>query len=119
MSCKINPDNSIILTRGDTLIVTIGIFDDTGQPYAPDDGDSVRFALKSAQMTLGKKEFKDATPLIVKQIPMDTLVLQLDPNDTSGLSFGDYVYDVELTHASGVVDTFIANTKFVLAPEVH
>lgn len=111
--------NTIEMTRGDTLIVTVQIYDDQGQAYTPAEGDAVRFALKSAEMTLGRKDFKDAEPLISKTIPTDTLVLQLNPADTKGLDFGTYVYDIELTHASGVVDTFIANQKFVIAPEVH
>ena len=111
--------NTIEMTRGDTLIVTVGITDENGQDYTPDAGDSIRFALKRAEMTLGRKGYKDTDPLIIKTIPTDSLVLQLNPADTKGLDFGEYVYDIELTHANGIVDTFIANAKFVLSPEVH
>lgn len=111
--------NTIEMTRGDSLVLTVSIYDDQGQPYTPAEGDTVRFALKSSEMTLGRKDFKDTTPLINKTIPTDTLVLSLLPADTKTLSFGIYVYDIELTHASGVVDTFIANEKFIIAPEVH
>ena len=108
----------IEMTRGDTLIATVGIMDSTGQAYTPVEGDSIKFALKSAQMTLGRGNYKDINPLISKTIPTDTLVLQLNPADTASLQFGDYRYDIELTHASGVVDTFINNAVFVIAPEV-
>lgn len=110
--------NTIEMTRGDTLIVTVGITDENGQEYTPDANDSIRFALKHAEMTLGRKGYKDADPLITKTIPNDSLVLQLNPADTKGLDFGEYVYDIELTHAGGAVDTFIANTRFIIAPEV-
>lgn len=109
---------TITMTRGDTLIATVEILDETGQAYEPVSGDSVRFALKSAKMKLGRTDYADVNPLISKTIPMDTLVLRLDPADTASLAFGDYRYDIELTHASGVVDTFISSALFVIAPEV-
>ena len=111
--------NTIEMTRGDTLAVTVSIADENGQAYTPDENDVIRFALKHADMTLGRKEYKDVNPLINKTIPNDTLVLQLDPADTKTLDFGEYVYDIELTHAGGVVDTFIANERFIISPEVH
>ena len=111
--------NTIEMTRGDTLIVTVGIMASDGQDYTPDANDVIRFALKHAEMTLGRKGYKDTDPLIIKTIPTDSLVLQLNPADTKQLDFGEYVYDIELTHASGVVDTFIANERFIIAPEVH
>ena len=112
-------DTTIEMTRGDTLSVTISIIDAAGQPYTPDENDVIRFALKHADMTLGRKGYKDVNPLINKTIPNDTLVLQLNPADTKTLDFGEYVYDIELTHAGGVVDTFIANERFIISPEVH
>lgn len=118
MTVKINADNSIKLTRGDTLTATITIKDSTGAAYVPAVGDVIRFAMKHAEMTLGKKEFKDAEPVVTKTIPNDSLVLQLSPNDTKSLDFGNYVYDIQLTHENGAVDTFIENGKFVIGLEV-
>ena len=119
MTVKINADNSIELTRGDTLTATIAIKDSTGAAYVPAVGDVIRFALKHADMTLGRKGYKDVNPLINKTIPNDTLILLLNPADTKTLDFGEYVYDIELTHASGAVDTFISNARFIIGPEVH
>ena len=111
---------TIRLTRGDTLPVEVTIYEADGKTeYEPQTGDSVRFALKRAAMTPGNKEFVDQTPLILKPIPTDTLLLQLDPEDTAGLPFGNYKYDLELTFANGAVCTFIANSDFILTPEVH
>lgn len=109
---------TISMTRGDSLSVTIVMKDATGQPYTPAEGDVIRFALKSAEFTLGRKAFKDTDPLITKVIPNDTLVLALAPADTKQLNFGDYIYDIQLTHADGTVDTFIYEAKFVIRPEV-
>lgn len=117
MSCKID-GTTIALTRGDTLAVQVVIKRD-GEPYSPEDGDQVRFALKHNKLKSDKSGYIDDDPLIVKDIPIDTLVLQLDPEDTRDLAFGTYVYDIEITFADGAVDTFIAKAKFKLTEEVH
>lgn len=109
--------NQISLTRGDSFYsrVTMKRGDMT---YVPQTGDTIRFALKSAQMN-DKGEYKDTDPLILKTIPNDTLMLHLAPADTKQLPFGQYVYDVEITFANGDVDTFIAEAPFILTGEVH
>jgi len=75
---------SITLTRGDTLRVKINILLD-GEEYTPSSGDSIRFALKHPIMNSKKTAYKDTEPLLIKQIPYDTLILQLDPADTKAL----------------------------------
>lgn len=102
--------NIIFLTRGDTLKVTVKILQGE-EEYTPQEGDSVRFALK--------KTTSDEEPLILRDIPTDTLVLKLNPEDTKGLDFGKYKYDIELTKANGDVDTFIGPEWFILTEEVH
>lgn len=101
---------TITLTRGDTFMAQISITDSEGNPYIPEDGDSVRFAMK--------EKYTDSDPLLVKDIPIDTLKLVLDPVDTKKLSFGSYVYDIQLTKASGEVDTFITTAKIKITEEV-
>lgn len=117
MSTRIGNENSIFLTRGDTLMVQVGIIKD-GEQYTPEAGDVVRFALKHASMTQGMKQFLDQTPLVLKTIDNDTLILELEPNDTKQLDFGSYKYDIQITFANGEVDTFIPDAYFVLTPEV-
>lgn len=107
------------MTRGDTLLVEVGMELKSGGEYIPVEGDSLRFALKHPTMNANKSEYTDPEPLVVKAIPIDTRVLHLEPEDTKSLGFGDYVYDVELTMADGYVDTFISEAKFTLSPEVH
>ena len=109
--------NTIYLTRGDTLQVQLNIMqDDT--TYTPAEGDSIRFALKRSQLTHDKTRYLDKEPLVLKNIPIDTMILQLDPEDTSSLNFGKYSYDIEITMANGRRDTFIKDTLY-LEPEVH
>lgn len=44
--------------------------------------------------------------------------LILDPADTKPLSFGKYVYDIQLTKSTGEVDTFITKGTMKLTEEV-
>ena len=103
--------NTITLTRGDTFKAVIGITNPDGTPYEPDEGDTIRFAMK--------KDYNDETVLVEKNIPTDTLILTLEPSDTKPLEFGDYVYDIQLTKYSGEIDTFITKSKLILTEEVE
>ena len=112
-------NNKIKITRGDTGIAELSLFDAEGNEYVPEDGDSIRFALKHPEMNADQTEYIDTEPILTKSIPTDTLILQFNPADTKSLGFGEYVYDVEVTRANGMVDTFICEAKFTLKPEVH
>ena len=109
MSYSISGTN-ITLTRGDSLTAKISIFNQDGSEYIPVQGDSVRFAMKA--------NYSDHSPLLVKDIPIDSLILSIKPEDTKLLSFGKYVYDIQLTRADGSVDTFIAKASLRLTEEV-
>lgn len=111
----------IKMTRGDTFRAEIEIQID-GEVYTPASGDSVRFALKHKEMTTDKagySEFADDEPLLVKDIPVDTMILELEPEDTKPFGFGKYKYDLEITFENGDVDTFVADANFELTAEVH
>lgn len=101
----------ILLTRGDTLKAHVSMIQQDGTEYVPQEGDSIRFAMK--------KSYSDPSVLIEKTIPNSTLLLHLEPNDTKTLEFGSYVYDIELTYANGDVDTFIDRSVFELTEEVE
>lgn len=109
MSYSISGTN-ITLTRGDSLTAKISIFNQDGSEYIPVQGDSVRFAMKA--------NYSDHSPLLVKDIPIDSLILSIKPEDTKSLSFGKYVYDIQLTRADGSVDTFITKASLRLTEEV-
>lgn len=112
MSCRVNgKTNDISLTRGDTCTVKIDIIDQDGILYEPVEGDTVRFAMK--------QNYDKGAPAIIKEIPIDTMILKLDPEDTKRLCYGKYVYDVELTKANGDVDTFITKATLTLTEEVY
>lgn len=117
MSYSIN-GTTITMTRGDTLKATITLMKDD-VVYTPVDGDKIRFAVKHTTMFCDKGEYVDTEPLILKDVPIDTMTLTLDPEDTKGFEFGKYVYDMEITFVDGTVDTFITASPFILKPEVH
>ena len=110
---------TIKFTRGDTLLTHIGMkVKETGEPYIPVEGDSLRFALKNTRMKSDKSDYFDEEPVILKDIPIETCVLRLEPEDTKSLPCKTYVYDIQLTRADTVVDTFITNATFILDYEV-
>ena len=111
-------DNEITLTRGDTLRVEISMTVDD-MPYTPTGGDVVRFALKHNKLLSDKTDYTDAQPLILKVIPNDTMILEIEPNDTEPLGFGKYVYDLQITFEDGTVSTFVTTAKFLLTEEVE
>ena len=104
-------DNNITLTRGDTLLLQIKMIKQ-GQPYVPQEGDSIRFAMKK------KYSDSDDQVVLVKEIPIETLILEIEPQDTKNLPMrSKYVYDIQFTDAEGRVDTFIKGT-FLITEEV-
>lgn len=106
----------ISLIRGDTLILEVEI-ELNGEPYEVQQGDVIRFALKNSEMKKDKTEYINKKPLVVKEIPNDTLILRLESEDTAELPFGRYNYDIQLTMEDGTVDTFISDILDLL-PEV-
>lgn len=101
---------TITLTRGDTFMATVSIANPDGSAYTPVEGDSIRFALKA--------NYDDEQPLLEKDIPIDTMQLVLNPEDTKPLAFGKYVYDIQITTKEGIVCTFIAKAQFKITEEV-
>jgi hypothetical protein len=107
---KVYEDGSIELTRGDTAYLNVEITDDTGKAeYAMQPGDTLTLSVK--------KQYTDAKPCIQKIIT-DGKLFHIEPSDTSGLEFGKYKYDVQLTTESGDVFTVIGPETFEIKAEV-
>lgn len=104
----------ITMIQGDSVTIKISIIDVNGDEYAPESGDRIRFAMK--------RNYTDPNPILVKEIPIDTMELVILPEDTkgldAGLSKGRYKYDIELTKEDGTIDTFIPRADFVILEEV-
>lgn len=102
--------NSITMTRGDTFNCIVSAFYPNGAPYEPKPGDTIRFAMK--------RTYEDAEPLLLVDIPIETMELTINADDTKDLGFGSYIFDVQLTTANGFVDTFITRGRLRLTEEV-
>lgn len=112
---------NITLTRGDTLTLTVALkevvppvppaTEPTIQDYVPQAGDVIRFAVSK-----GFKGQDEYELILSKVIPNDTLSFTCSSAETE-LDYGNYNYDVEITHADGCVDTFIS-AKITIIGEV-
>ena len=108
----------ICLTRGDTANIVFSAVDEQGTTYVPTVGDELRFAV-------AKKVGAD--PLFeIQRIMADDAdefwTVTIQPAHTNSLKFGNYAFDVQLTHG-GEVDTIIGvtdelNPTFVVWGEV-
>ena len=111
---KIDGNQNITLTRGDTLTMTVTLLQEvepvppatepTIEPYVPEAGDVIRFAVSKGYKGEPGYELQFA-----KEIPHDTLTFTCSSAETS-LDYRKYNYDVEITHPDGCVDTFISGT---------
>lgn len=101
----------ITLTKGDTAVIDVPLFDANGNPYEAQEGDEMRFAMK--------KLYTDALPILTKEIDMDDYVLTILPEDTQSLDAPcSYVFDIQVSLASGTIDTVIPNGTLYLTEEV-
>lgn len=112
----VDSDFNIKLVRGDTAVFEVPLvsIDDEGEetPYTPQEGETLRFALSN------KYGATRDEVLILKDIPISTLELKLEPADTKNLPFGKYKYDIEFTDALGAVTT-VLEAIFEVAKEVY
>ena len=78
---------TITLTRGDTFEALVSATKRDGTQYIPVEGDAIRFAMK--------ENYDDPRPLLVKDIPIDTMVIATETKTLSddGLTIStDVVY---------------------------
>lgn len=99
-------NNVIQIIRGDTGRFNIEVLDAAGAPYPLSAKDRLVFTVK--------KNIKSQEILIQKE----GTPITLEPEDTSNLDFGKYIYDVQLTLEDGTVDTIIAPSTFNILSEV-
>ncbi len=97
------------LTRGDTARLTVSITNDAGEDYELQPEDTLTLSVKKA--------VTDAEYALQKTIER-TNIFYIEPQDTAGLEFGKYKYDVQLITANGEVYTIIEPSTFEILQEV-
>lgn len=103
--------DTISLTRGDSMLVQLEL-EKGDETFTPATGDVIKFSV--SRVPKGNPGY---SLLISKTVNNDTLILELLPEDTADLDYGSYLFDLEITYASGEIDTFASGT-FVLTEEV-
>lgn len=109
---NIGADNTIRLTRGDTAYVTINITSiELGgeEPYTLSSKDKLTFSVK--------RKVKDTEYIFTKEL-IGSTTFHIKPEDTNGVKFGSYLYDVQLTTENGDIYTIIEPTTFEISTEV-
>ena len=104
---KIGRDNTISLTRGDTARINLAIMASDGSAYDYS-SDAVVFTVKASTV---------ASDHLIQKTVTDG-VIYIAPEDTAGMSYKEYVYDVQLTTVGGDVCTVVPPAKFIVEPEV-
>lgn len=102
--------STIRLTRGDTAKISIAIDNATsGHAYVLEDGDTLTFTIKKSVYE---------TNAIIQKVMTGSATISIEPEDTEDLSYGAYVYDVQLTTESGEIYTVVEPSEFNLTSEV-
>ena len=101
-------NNVISLTRGDTARFNIILKDSNGSVYTPVEGDTLTMTVK--------QNTSDTTEVF--QIEAVDGEFEILPENTSGLSFGTYFYDIQLTLNDGDINTVIPVSQFKVEEEV-
>lgn len=108
-------DNVITVTQGDTIETPLHMWVDEEHtiPYVPSSLDRIFFAVKD-------RDKPDIEPLFSVEIPIDTLILRVEHDETDKLKYRTkpYYYDVELVLPDNTHKTFISNLLYSTR-EVH
>ena len=102
-------DDTITVTRGDTLRVEIELQDVNGEKYNPSENDIVRIKAKRAF---------DKELSINKEIDHNSMIFELSSEECSNLLVGDYYYDLVITFENGDVNTPINYGKIIVRSDV-
>ena len=101
--------NEIRFIRGDTQVFSLNIMDEDGLPYELQPTDKLVLTVKRSIYN---------TDIILQKVIDASMLIKFEHEDTEGLSFGEYVYDVQLTQGD-IVTTVIPPTPFILEGEVN
>ncbi len=107
---RIDEQQNITMTRGDTVEIVVDIFNEDGTVYDCSGDQSLNFSVV--------KSYGDA-PIIDQDLNLTDRTIHLYLSDTWTRDPGDYFYDVHLIQADGSIVTFISNKRLTILPEAH
>lgn len=106
-------DTDIYMIRGDSETIVVTLYDSKGKIVDLQDGDTIYFTVKEHVRNEAKVFQK-----VVTEFSDGKATIEIEPLDTKGCKFRDYVYDVQLTDSSGRVTTIVHPSKFTIGGEV-
>ena len=104
---------NISMIRGDTEGILFYVQNKEGNPTPLEVGDTVYFTVKKNTRTSDKLLQK-----VITEFTDGKALISIDPEDTKDFKYGDYVYDIQLTRASGSVKTVVKPSTFTILGEV-
>lgn len=90
--------NNIFLTRGDSAVIDLTIYDEQGNIYTPKQNDVIVFSVKTNVNNVDlilRKTFEDLT-------------LEISSKESLKFNYGEYFFDVKLINHD-LTDTFITS----------
>lgn len=111
MILKIN-GTDIYMVRGDTRVFTLRLYDQM-QKIELSSGDTIYFTVKKSiytpEITIEK---------VITTFEDNEAIIEILPEDTKELEYGDYVYDIQWTDVNESITTLVEASKFVIKGEV-
>ena len=105
---KVDKHNKIFLTKGDNAELEVRVFNLDGNEVEITEGDVIVLTVRKTAAS------EDAS----MQLTANLNTFYIEPEDTSSLTSGLYVYDVQYTNADGEISTIIPTSYFELLEEV-
>ena len=103
----------LAMTRGDSEAIKVTVKDSTGVAVSLVTGDTIYFTVKTGT---------DRTEKILQKVVTEFIdgeaLVTIDPMDTKELKVRRYLYDVQLSKASGSVKTIVRPSAFSIESEV-
>ena len=97
----------ISMVRGDTESIRVGF---KGIELMP--GDKIEFTVREDALS------PVVIHKVVERFENNAAFIYIESQDTAKLSFGDYYYDIQLTHGGGRISTIVKKSKFRLEEEI-
>lgn len=106
---NIDSKNNISMTRGDSETITVSCKD---RPFV--EGDVIAFTVRKGV----KNQVKNIAKKVTTFDENGKAIIEIKPEDTAGMDFTTYKYDIQLTAEDGTVSTIIKPADFTLTEEV-